>query len=215
MGSNGRVNPDPWFDDSLWRSVCHGPIPVGEAFVPEWLPSLTAYVALSSAHRMLLATDGSITRLLEAVSGHPIRAEVLRQEDVPATTVLAEQLEVPCGHLVTLRLAALWEAGRIVCMAGSALALHRLPPVVREQLYTTSIPIGRIVVSSGVRAQRRSVSVDVAVPLAPLEAFGPLQDPRFLVRDSRLVAEGQVIATIREYFPYEVFAHELAGVASS
>ncbi|GEM_PF-3148874 len=210
---DSRVDLGPWFDNSHWQSCCNGPVPVGEAFVPEWMPAITACVPLSSAHRMLLATDGSITKLLEAVCGRAIDARVLRQEDVPATPLVAEQLEAPVGHAVTLRLVKLCDAERVICVAGSLMALDRLPPIVKEQLYTTTIPIGRVIVSSGVRAHRRSVSVDVARPRAPLELFGPLADDRFLVRDSRLVTEGRIFAMIREYFPYSVFAYELAAAS--
>jgi chorismate-pyruvate lyase len=206
----GQVDLGSWFDDTRWRSICRGPVAVGEAFVPDWLPAVTDYVTLSSAHRMLLATDGSITRLLEAVSGRPIDARVLSQEDLPAPVALAGPLEVEPGHTVTFRLATLCDRDQIVCVAGSVLVLDRLPPIVRAQLFTTTTPIGRIVVSSGVRAERRSVSVDVARPLRPLELFGPLDDDRFLVRESRLVTEGRVIATIRECFPYAVFAYDFA-----
>ena len=67
----------------------------------------------------------------------------------------------------------------------------------------------RVVYGNGHEALK-SVSVDVARPLRPLELFGPLDDDRFLVRESRLVTEGRVIATIRECFPYAVFAYDFA-----
>ena len=64
---------------------------------------------LSPVQKMLLGTDGSVTSLLEVVTGSPIEIETLVQKVVPADEAVAKELQVNPGEEVNFRVVMLKE----------------------------------------------------------------------------------------------------------
>jgi len=53
---------------------------------------------LSPVQKMLLGTDGSVTSLLEILTGSPIEIETLAQEIIPASQEVAKELNLNPGE---------------------------------------------------------------------------------------------------------------------
>ena len=65
---------------------------------------------LSPLQKILLSTDGSVTQLLESITGHPVSVRTRVQEIVKADTVAAEHLGVAEGDAVNHRIVELLDA---------------------------------------------------------------------------------------------------------
>ena len=65
---------------------------------------------LSPVQKMLLGTDGSVTSLLEVVTGSPVEIETLVQRVVPADEAVARELQIDPGDEVNYRVVLLKKA---------------------------------------------------------------------------------------------------------
>ncbi|MDQ1262244.1 MAG: beta-ribofuranosylaminobenzene 5-phosphate synthase, partial [Euryarchaeota archaeon] len=65
---------------------------------------------LSPVQKMLLGTDGSVTSLLEVVTGSPVEIETLVQRIVPADEAVARELQINPGEEVNFRIVLLKKA---------------------------------------------------------------------------------------------------------
>jgi chorismate-pyruvate lyase len=186
-----------WFPPWLWRSLCGGPI--SGTRVTHWLPKLTPFARLTATQRMLLATDGSVTILLEALTGRAIRVRVLSQAILPASPALAAEVGGDPGTALIHRVAAMCDESRVMCIGSSVLLAERLPAGVVRRLETTEISLGKLIFQPRVGVQRQPVSVDVMAPTEYLAQS--LVDQRFLVRHSRLAIGRDTVGSLREWFP--------------
>ena len=85
---------------------------------------------LSPLQKILLSTDGSVTQLLESITGHPVSVRTRVQEIVKADTVAAEHLGVAEGDAVNHRIVELLDAatGEVLIYAKSQTPIARLAP---------------------------------------------------------------------------------------
>lgn len=67
------------------------------------LKKLEKKVALSPVHKILLTTDGSITRILEALSGEEAKVETEVQRIIKANKSIAKLLNINEGEDVNYR----------------------------------------------------------------------------------------------------------------
>jgi beta-ribofuranosylaminobenzene 5'-phosphate synthase len=98
------------------------------------------------AGRMLIASDGTVTPMLELMVGEPIMTADLTQCPVPADDENALVLPAPPGTALLQRTTRLVGArsGVTYVRATSLLLLDALPAEVRRDLLVTSEPIGRV-----------------------------------------------------------------------
>ena len=163
---------------------------------------------LSRVQKILLGTDGSITRILEVITGGQVRITTLSQEVVPATKEVAGDLRIQEGDPVNHRVVRIEEAGkgRALLHAVSDAPLDRLPPSFREDLMRADIPIGRILARHRVEARREILDARV-IPSsgehAPL--FGTFRNEPLLTRRYRIIHQGEPLILIEEQFPYNAF----------
>ena len=103
----------------------------------------------SSLPRLLRDNPDTVTHLLEALTGEPLVADVVRQYSMPAEA--GNTLGVGAGQTVTQRIAVLKGGVTTVpyVYAESAFVPARLPESARLQLERTSDPIGRILAAHG------------------------------------------------------------------
>src|SRR5512136_505372 len=118
---------------------------------------------LSRVQKILLGTDGSITRILEVITGGQVRITTLSQEVVPAGKEVAGDLRIREGDPVNHRVVRIEEPGlrRPLIYAVSDTPLHRLPPAFREDLMRADIPIGRILARHRIEARREILDARV------------------------------------------------------
>lgn len=61
------------------------------------LKELGKKAKLSPIHKILLTTDGSITRVLEALEGEEVQVKTERQEIIKANSSIAKLLKIAVG----------------------------------------------------------------------------------------------------------------------
>ena len=203
---HNEMNTDftAWFDPAHWESLCHGPVQVNNRFSAQWLPQLSEHYPLNATARLLLAADGSVTRMLEAIAQQSLSVNILYQEDHPASGWLANLLPQHSNATVRVRLVEICAGDAILCYAGSILALSQLPHAMQTELHTTNLPIGRLFERHGLPLLRYSSTADVARPRMPLPLAPSMPPGPYLVRDSYLVLGQENVIEVRECIPLAI-----------
>lgn len=170
------------------------------------LEEIEARVGLSPVQRILLTTDGSITRVLEALSREPVRVETVRQEVIRADKRLAGLLHVPLNAEVNHRVVNLRSSRGVLIRAVSYAPMKRLKPEFREHIMKQDKPIGRIMTDLGIEARREIKSHSLMK--ADEELSGVFNIPLgalLLKRTYNIIHEGEVLLNITEIFPHAFF----------
>ena len=166
---------------------------------------------LSPVQKILLGTDGSVTQLLESVTGSEITVKTRVQEIVPADPVIAEHLGILTGEPVNYRIVELRDSvsGQVLIHAISHTPISRLSPDFRDDLMKADIPIGRIIQRHQIEARREIVNARVSP--ATDEAgrlFSICTNEPILSRQYRIIHGGAPLIFIEEQFPYNRFLDE-------
>jgi beta-ribofuranosylaminobenzene 5'-phosphate synthase len=166
---------------------------------------------LSPFQKFLLGTDGSVTQILEAVTGHPVSIRTLVQEIVPADAETAGRLSIRQGESVNHRVVELKDAqtGSVLIYAVSETPLSRLSPEFKEDLMKADIPIGRIISRHKIEARREILTARVTPAddtTGPL--FSVCKNEPLLSRDYRIIHRQKPLIYITEQFPYNRFLDE-------
>lgn len=164
---------------------------------------------LSPLQRILLGTDGSVTRLLELTTGARVSVTTLMQELEPASPDVAEKLEIPPGSEVNHRIVALVDArsGDPLIYAESYTPLSRLSPHFREDLMRADIPIGRILERHRVESRREITGMSAGPRPGPVASqFRLPGEALFLSRHYRIIHQDHPLIHIEETFPSGRFA---------
>jgi chorismate-pyruvate lyase len=154
----------------------------------------------SGLQRLLLYTPGTVTHLLETLTGELIFADVIRQYSIPASA--ADGLEVTVGHPITRRMAVL--RGRASDLpylyAESTYLPERLPERAQAQLARTDDPIGRVLVTHGLRTGREVLPPPGPVESDALSIIAGHSSEFVWSRAYRLIIDGLPVFAIREWF---------------
>lgn len=97
--------------------------------------------SLSQSQKILLTTDGTVTQLLEILTGERIRVERLDHETLRGGPAI---LEVPADEPVLDRKILLRGTTRAYMYAHSLLVPSRLPLGMQAQMLQTDTPIGQL-----------------------------------------------------------------------
>jgi len=163
---------------------------------------------LSTVQKILLGTDGSVTQLLEAVTGKQIVITTRLQEVIPASPGVAEKLEIEEGSPVNHRIVELKnsDSGEALVYAISYTPVIRLSPEFRNDLLMADIPIGKIISRHRIEARREILTMDVEPALGETrEIFRIFRNEPLLSREYQIIHGGQPLIVIREQFPYHNF----------
>jgi chorismate-pyruvate lyase len=122
---------------------------------PIGLPLAVTAPDSSDLQRLLLDNPGTVTHLLETLTGELIFADVVRQHSIRASS--DNDLGVTVGHPITHRMAVLrgGTTDHPYVYAESRFLPERLPEMAQVQLDRTSDPIGRVLVAHGLKAGRQ------------------------------------------------------------
>ena len=166
---------------------------------------------LSPFQKFLLGTDGSVTQILEAVTGHPVSITTLVQEIIPADAAVADRLSISIGESVNHRVVELKDAetGAVLIYAVSETPLSRLSPEFKEDLMRADIPIGKIISLHKIEARREILTARVTLAddtTGPL--FSVCKNEPLLSRDYRIIHKKEPLIFITEQFPYNRFLDE-------
>jgi beta-ribofuranosylaminobenzene 5'-phosphate synthase len=166
---------------------------------------------LSRVQKILLGTDGSVTRILEVITGGRVRITTLSQEVAGAGKEIAGLLHVKEGDPVNHRVVKIEGEGTSspLIYAISDTPLGRLSPEFREDLMRADIPIGRILARHRIEARREILEARV-IPAGDEHAgiFGTFRKEPILSRRYQIIHRGEPLISIEEQFPYHAFLDE-------
>jgi len=163
---------------------------------------------LSPVQKMLLGTDGSVTRLLEIITESPVDIETLNQEVVPANESIARDLEVDVGDLVNYRVVKLKNSttGETLIHAVSHTPLKRLESRFKEDLMRADVPIGTILKKHHIESRRELTNAGVVKDAVKLHnVFKVFSNEPLLSRGYKIIRGGFPLMSITETFPYNNF----------
>ncbi|MCK9587172.1 chorismate pyruvate-lyase family protein, partial [Methanothrix soehngenii] len=163
---------------------------------------------LSPVQKMLLGTDGSVTSLLEILTGSPIEIETLAQEIIPASQAVAKELNLNPGEDVNYRVVKLKKAGtgETLIYAVSHTPLKRLEDSFRDDLTRADIPIGVILKKHKIESRREINSAGFLQADRKLgQIFNIFPKELVLQRNYKIIRQGEPLIAIEETFPYNSF----------
>ena len=166
---------------------------------------------LSPMQKFLLGTDGSVTQILEAITGNKVVIETRVQKIIAADPLIAERLGINQNDPVNYRIVEIrTAAGRdVLIYATSYTPITRLSPEFKNDLMKADIPIGRIIQNHRIEARREILNArifpasDEAGRLFSICSHEPL-----LCREYRIIHGGKPLIFIEEQFPYNRFLDE-------
>jgi chorismate-pyruvate lyase len=168
--------------------------------MPVGLPDPMTASESSDLRRMLLDNPGTVTHLLETLTGELIFADVVRQYSIRASS--DNGLGVTVGHPMTHRMAVL--RGRTTDLpylyAESRFLPERLPELAQVQLDRTNDPIGRVLVAHGLKTGRQVLPQPGPVGSDALSVIAGFSSEVVWSRAYRLIIDELPVFAIREWF---------------
>jgi beta-ribofuranosylaminobenzene 5'-phosphate synthase len=163
---------------------------------------------ISPVQKFLLGTDGSVTRILESITGKKVVIRTLVQKVIPADRAAADNLSIAEGDPVNFRIVEIRteESGEVLIYALSHTPVNRLSPEFRDDLMKADIPIGRIISQHHIEARREILNARI-IP-ATEEAgrlFSICKNEPLLSRQYQIIHANKPLIFIEEQFPYNRF----------
>jgi len=163
---------------------------------------------LSPVQKFLLGTDGSVTQILESITGKKVVIRTLVQKVVPADRAVAGSLSIPEGDPVNYRVVEIRtdEGGEVLIHAISYTPINRLPTEFRDDLMKADIPIGRIISQHHIEARREILSARVTPATDEIgRVFAICKNEPVLSRQYQIIHKEKPLIFIEEQFPYNRF----------
>ena len=159
---------------------------------------------LSSAQKILLATDGSVTTILDVLKGH-IDVKTLVQEFRDADDIQAQELGINKGETINYRAVVMsHEPEEPLIHAISLTPVEKLDNNFKEDLLRADIPIGRILKKYNIESRREVTHIGAEEPDDELKTMFDT-DSIMLTRSYNIIYKDEVLIRIKETFPYELF----------
>ena len=166
---------------------------------------------LSPMQKFLLGTDGSVTQILEAITGKPVVIETRVQKIIAADPATAELLGIGQGDPVNYRVVEIKTpaSGEVLIYAISHTPIARLSPEFRDDLMKADVPIGRIIQNHRIEARREILNAWVSPASEETgRIFSLCSHEPLLSRQYRIIHDGKPLIFIEEQFPYNRFLDE-------
>ncbi|OPX64137.1 MULTISPECIES: beta-ribofuranosylaminobenzene 5'-phosphate synthase [unclassified Methanoregula] len=163
---------------------------------------------ISPVQKFLLGTDGSVTQILESITGKKVIIRTLVQNVIPADTEAAGILNVSVGDPVNYRVVEIRteENNEVLIYAISHTPVNRLSPEFRDDLMKADIPIGRIISRHHIEARREILSARVTPASEEMgRIFGICKNEPLLSRQYQIIHAEKPLMFIEEQFPYNRF----------
>jgi chorismate-pyruvate lyase len=157
---------------------------------------------LSSAEKILLATDGSVTTILDVLKGH-VNIRTLAQEFRKADEEAAALLDIEVGDTINYRVVVI-EGQCPLIYAISMIPLERLNNDFKEDLIRADIPIGRILRKHNIESRREIKSVSLEEPGPKMVEIFKTDTP-MLKRTYNIIHKDQILVWLMETFPHSLF----------
>jgi chorismate-pyruvate lyase len=159
---------------------------------------------LSSAQKILLATDGSVTTILDVLKGH-IDVNTLIQEFKNADDESARDLGIKKGDIINYRAVVMsHNPEEPLIHAISLTPVEKLDNNFKEDLLKADIPIGRILKKYNIESRREVTHIGAEKPDEELKKIFNT-DSIMLTRSYNIIYKDEVLIRIKETFPYSLF----------
>jgi beta-ribofuranosylaminobenzene 5'-phosphate synthase len=163
---------------------------------------------ISPVQKFLLGTDGSVTQILESITGKKVIIRTLVQNVIPADRAAAENLSIAEGDPVNFRIVEIRteESGEVLIYAVSHTPIDRLSPDFKDDLMKADIPIGRIIRQHHIEARREILNARVTPATDDMSRiFAICHNEPLLFRQYQIIHAGKPLIFIEEQFPYNRF----------
>ena len=159
---------------------------------------------LSSAQKILLATDGSVTTILDVLKGH-IDVNTFVQEFRDADESQAQDLGINKGDAINYRAVVMsHKPEEPLIHAISLTPVEKLDNNFKEDLLKADIPIGRILKKYNIESRREVIHIGAEKPDEELKKIFNT-DSMMLTRSYNIIYKDDVLIRIKETFPYSLF----------
>lgn len=173
------------------------------------LRELNKKAKLSPIHKILLTTDGSITRILEALEGEEIQVKTERQEIIKANSNIAKLLKIAVGEEVNYRAVNLQNSKGMLIHAISYAPLKRLKDEFRDEIMKEDTPIGKIMAKLKIEGRREIRGFEIIKANERLSRLFKIPlNSKLLKRNYDIIHRNKILINITEIFPYEVFKYQ-------
>ena len=160
---------------------------------------------LTRFQRVLLTTDGTVTKILEAAADEPM--EVVKLVHALDTSN-ADDLDLLVGGERVLRRRVLLRgrlSGGTYLYAEAVVAVDRVDPAILDALVATDKAIGVLLAERRTETFREVLRID-REPAGPAAAhFGVDPTAELVFRTYRIVVRGRPVVLITEKFPADLF----------
>ncbi len=146
--------------------------------------------------RICAGTDGSVTQLLEVLTGRTVKVDTIYQKVVNANPEIARLLGIDHGGEVNDRLVTLKVDDLVYVLAKSLTPISRIPQAVRTDLMRADIPIGKILREHKLETRRDILKMEIL----HRDFFGELP---VLSREYSIIYNNEVLMWINECFPVD------------
>jgi len=163
---------------------------------------------ISPVQKFLLGTDGSVTQILESITGKKVVIRTLVQKVISADRVVADNLSIAEGDPVNFRIVEIRteKSGEVLIYAISHTPVNRLSPAFKDDLMKADIPIGRIIKQHHIEARREILNARVLPATDEMgRVFAICKNEPVLSRQYQIIHAGKPLIFIEEQFPYNRF----------
>ncbi|MCV7077609.1 chorismate--pyruvate lyase family protein [Mycobacterium szulgai] len=165
---------------------------------------------LSRDLRMLIATNGTLTRILSIVKDDDVDVQIVEQQIHPSGSGAAsETADSPESHGRTMQRNVLLKgrrSGKPFVAAESSIAIDHLPPDIVASLIRTNRPIGELMVGGCMEIFKDTPEVWMGEqPTWAAAAWCRNSGSEAVGRRYRMIIGGRPVVTVTEYFPLHVF----------
>jgi chorismate--pyruvate lyase len=156
--------------------------------------------------QILIATNGTLTRILEVVSDEEIDVKIIDQYTHQTPPKLSGLEDFPAGQVLRRQVMLTGRrSGAPFVAAESFIAADHLPPAITTTLSETDRPIGEIVVANCIETYKDAAKVWIA-PIPDWTGVGnPDNQSNAYARSYRIITGGLPVISISEYFLSDIF----------
>jgi chorismate--pyruvate lyase len=157
--------------------------------------------------RILIASNGTLTRVLGIVANDDIVVQIVEQQVQDMASRMPDFEQLPSGRILRRRIFLNGRnSGHSFIAAESLVAIDLLPPAIMTSLIETERPIGEIMAASCLETFKETAKVWIGQPPDWLAVAGyESSEPRIVGRRYRIMIGAQPVIIITEYFLRNVF----------
>ncbi|MCP8304825.1 MAG: DUF98 domain-containing protein [archaeon] len=162
---------------------------------------------LSDVQKILLTTDGSVTRTLEVLTGRPVIIITKVRTPINADEDLAKELKIKVGEKTNYRVVHLknTDSDRVLIFARSWTPVMGLNGVIKKDLTSTDMPIGKILAKHKLETRREVTSIGLLEADDMLKEAFKIDSEPMLSRFYNIIYESEILIRINEVFPLSSF----------